>query len=138
VLLGLNGSTDKARRALEELGIITEDGGNKFFTAEGKAKSLAEIFQILQDATAGYSDQQRTATLQQIFAVRSLPSLIALMKAGSAGFEEFAAAIDSTTAAEVAAQRLDNLAGDVEKFKGAVDSLNITFGNNFQGAARVF
>src|SRR5690606_35051252 len=65
-------------------------------------------------------------------------SLIALMKAGSAGFEEFAAAIDSTTADEVAAQRLDNLAGDVEKFKGAVDSLNITFGNNFQGAARVF
>ncbi len=136
VFLSLNGTTDKARKALTELGIITEDGGNKFYTAEGKAKSLAEVFQILQDATAGMSDQQRTATFQQIFATRALPSLIALTREGADGFNEMAAAIGETTAFDVASQRLDNLSGDIEILKGNLDTLMISSGSGFQSFAR--
>lgn len=137
VLLGLNGSTGKAKEALKELGIITEDGSNKFYTASGSAKSLAEVFQILQDATAGMSDQQRTATMQQIFATRALPSLIALTKSGAAGFAEMAAEISKTTALDVASQRLDNLSGDLEILRGNLDTLAITMGSTMQGPARV-
>lgn len=136
VLLGLNGSTAKARTALKELGIITEDGGNKFYTAEGKAKSLAEVFQILRDATAGMSDQQRTATFQQIFATRALPSLIALTREGADGFAAMAAEINKTTAFDVASARLDNLSGDLEILRGNIDTLMITAGGPFQSVAR--
>lgn len=136
VLLGLNGSTKKAQTALKELGIITEDGGNKFYDAEGKAKSLSEVFQILQDATAGMSDQQKTATFQQIFATRALPSLIALTRAGADGFAEMSAEINKTTAYDVASQRLDNLSGDIEILKGNIDTLMITAGGPFQNFAR--
>lgn len=136
VLLGLNGATGKAKDALKELGIITEDGSNKFYDAEGRAKSLAEVFQILQDATAGMSDQQRTATFQQIFAVRSLPSLIALTREGADGFRDMADAINSTTALEVASQRLDNLSGDLEILRGNIETLLITAGGGFQNIAR--
>lgn len=136
VLLRLNGSTPKAAAALKELGIITEDGGNKFYTAEGQAKSLAEVFQILKEATVGMSDQQKTATLQQIFATRSLPSLIALTREGAAGFEEMAAVIGKTTAFDVASQRLDNLSGDLEILRGNFDTLMITAGGPFQNMAR--
>lgn len=136
ILLGLTGPTKKSADALKELGIITEDGGNKFFTAEGKAKSLAEIFQVLQDATAGMSDQQRTATFQQIFATRALPSLIALTREGAAGFADMAAAIDKTTALEVASKRLDNLSGDLEILRGNIDTLLVSSGSGFQSFAR--
>lgn len=136
VLLGLNGSTKKARVALEALGIITEDGGNKFYTAEGKAKSLAEVFQILQDATKGMSDQQRTAVMQQIFATRALPSLIALTREGADGFAEMAAEINKTTAFDVASARLDNLSGDLEVLRGNIDTFMITAGGPFQTTAR--
>lgn len=136
VMLGLNGSTDKAKNALQQLGIITDDGANKFFNANGSAKSLAEVFQILQDATAGMTDQQKTATMQQIFATRALPSLIALTNAGADGFEEMAAAVEKTTAMEVAGKRLDNLSGDIEVLKGNLDTLFIQGGSGFQGFAR--
>jgi TP901 family phage tail tape measure protein len=136
VMLGLNGSTDKARNALKSLGIITADGANQFFKADGSAKSLSEVFQILQDKTAGMSDQQKTATMQQIFATRALPSLIALTNAGAEGFEEMAAAVEKTTAMEVAGKRLDNLSGDIEVLKGNLDTLFIQGGSGFQGFAR--
>lgn len=136
VLLGLNGSTKKAQSALRELGIITEDGTNKFYNMDGSAKSLSEVFQILQDATAGMSDQQRTATMQQIFATRALPSLIALTREGADGFAAMAAEINKTTAFDVASQRLDNLSGDLEILRGNIDTLMITAGGPFQSFAR--
>lgn len=136
ILLGLNGTTKKANTALRALGIITEDGTNKFYDEAGSAKSLAEIFQILQEATAGMTDEQRVATYQQIFATRALPSLIALTREGADGFNEMAAAINQTTAMDVASARLDNLSGDIEKLRGAIDVLLVKGGTGFQDFAR--
>lgn len=136
ILLGLNGATAKAKDGLRELGIITEDGANAFYNADGSAKSLSEVFQILQDATAGMSDQQKTAVMQQIFATRALPSLIALTREGAAGFDEMAAAINKTTALDVASKRLDNLSGDLEVLRGNIDTLLISSGSGFQDFAR--
>lgn len=136
ILLGLNGSTAKAKDGLKELGIITEDGTNRFYDANGSAKSLAEVFQILNEATAGMSDQQRTAVMQQIFAVRALPSLIALTREGAKGFDVMAESINKTTAAEVAGKRLDNLSGDIEILQGNIDTLLIKQGSGLQEFAR--
>lgn len=136
ILLGLNGSTAKAKDGLRELGIITEDGTNRFYDANGSAKSLAEVFQILNEATAGMSDQQRTAVMQQIFAVRALPSLIALTREGAKGFDVMAESINKTTAAEVAGKRLDNLSGDIEILQGNIDTLLIKQGSGLQDFAR--
>lgn len=132
ILVSLGGATKKATNELRELGIITEDGSNKFFNADGSAKSLAEIFQILQEATAGMGDEQRLASLKTIFQNRALASAIALTKEGSAGFDEMAAAINKTTAAEVAGKRLDNLSGDIEILRGNIETLAIKNGSVLQ------
>lgn len=136
VLLGLQGGTKKARAELETLGIITKDGSNQFFNANGTAKSLAEVFQILQDRTKGLSDQQRIQAFQTIFATRALPSLIALTNAGADGFAKMSAEIGKTTALDVASQRLDNLSGDVEILRGNLDTLAVTVGSKLQAPAR--
>jgi TP901 family phage tail tape measure protein len=132
MLVSLGGATDPARKALREMGIITEDGGNKFFTAEGKAKSLAEIFQVLQDATAGYTDKQKVAAFRTIFQNRALAAALDLTKAGAAGFDEMNAAISKTTAADVASKRLDNLSGDIEILRGNLETLAIENGSQLQ------
>lgn len=136
MMLSLGGATPKATGALKDLGIILDDGSNKFFTAEGKAKPLAEIFQILQDATQGLTDKQKVSVLNTIFQNRALASAIGLTKSGAAGFAEMAAAIDKTTAADVAGKRLDNLSGDIEILKGNIDTLLISGGSSFQEFAR--
>lgn len=137
-LLSLNGGTKKATASLKELGIISEDGTNAFYDQNGSAKSLAEIFQILQDATVGYSDQARTAILKTIFATRALPTVNALMKEGADGFAGMMAEIEKTTALDVASQRLDNLSGDIEYLRGEMDTLIVNMGATMQGAARSF
>lgn len=136
MMLSLGGATPKATTALKELGIITEDGANAFYTAEGSAKPLAEIFQILQDATAGLTDKQKVQALETIFQNRALASAIGLTTEGAAGFTKMAEAIDKTTAAEVAGKRLDNLAGDIEVLQGNIDTMLINSGGAFQGFAR--
>lgn len=128
IMLQLTPRTDKAATAMKNLGIITEDGANRFYDAEGKAKNLAEVFQILQDSMAGMTPEQQQKNLATIFGDRAINSAIALMKEGSAGFEEMNDVLFRSTAADVAAERLDNLAGSWEILKGTVDSALIRMG----------
>lgn len=136
ILVSLGGATKPATAALKELGIITEDGGNKFFDAQGKAKPLAEIFQILQDSMVGLTDKQKVAALETIFQNRALATAIGLTREGAAGFAEMEAAINKTSALEVASTRLDNLSGDLEILRGNIDTLLISSGSGFQDFAR--
>lgn len=136
MMISLTGKTKKAVGVMTDLGIITEDGSNKFFNADGSAKSLAEVFQVLQDATSGLTQEQRLNAFQGIFQSRALAAAAALTREGAAGFEEMAAAIDKTTALDVASERLDNLSGDLEILRSNIDTLVITTGDKFQGFAR--
>lgn len=135
-LVSLGGATKKAETELKSLGIITEDGSNQFFNTDGSAKTLAETFDILGKATAGMTDQAKLASFKKIFQVRALPTVIALTKEGAAGFDQMAASINKTTAAEVAAKRLDNLSGDIEVLKGNIETLAIEAGSQLQVFAR--
>lgn len=138
ILVSLTGASGPATAALKELGIITADGANQFFNADGSAKSLAEIFQVLQNATAGLTQEQKLAYLRTIFQNRALAAAIALTDEGAAGFERMSAAIGSTTAMDVASERLDNLSGDIEILKGNLETLAIESGGSLQEFARGF
>lgn len=131
MLLNLSPSSKAATTAMRELGIITKDGANQFFTAEGKAKSLAEIAGVLQQATAGLTEEQRLNALQTIFGTDAIRAAAVMAKAGAAGFTELAASIAKVTADEVARERLNNFAGSLEQLKGSVGTAAITVGKEF-------
>jgi TP901 family phage tail tape measure protein len=136
IMVSLAGGTQKATDKLIELGIITKDGTNLFFDAHGKAKSLAEIFQILQDHTAGLSQKEQLMAFRTIFNNRALAAAEILTKAGAKGFAEMNGEISKTTAADVAAKRMDNLSGDVKKLHAAIETLMIKAGTPFQNFLR--
>lgn len=136
VLLSLTGTSGPAREALRELGIITEDGSNKFFDAAGNMRSMAEVAQVLQDATKGLSEEQRASAFNTIFQRRAMSSAIILADQGAEGFARYNAEIGRTTAAEVASEKLNNLSGDVEILRGSLETLVITAGATFQDALR--
>lgn len=136
IMVSLAGGTDKAKGELEDLGIITKDGTNLFFDAQGRAKSLAEVFQILQDHTKNLTQKQQLMAFRTIFNNRALAAAEILTKAGAKGFAEMNQEISKTTAADVAAKRMDNLSGDVHKLKAAFDTLLITAGTPFQNMLR--
>lgn len=128
MLLNLSPSSKRARDAMKELGLITADGANQFFTAEGKAKSLSEIAGVLQNALKGLTKEQQIQALQTIFGTDAIRAAAIMAKLGAEGFDEMAASMGKVTAADVAATRLDNLIGSFEQLKGSIETLGITLG----------
>jgi TP901 family phage tail tape measure protein len=136
VLVALSGPTKKSKEALMELGIATEDGGNKFYTAAGKLKPFPDIISTLGDSLDGLNAKEKYDILSQIFPIRAMPTILNLLKEGKDGFQAMSDTIEGSTAAEVAAKRLDNLSGDIEILKGNIETLQIGAGSGFQVFAR--
>lgn len=136
ILVSLTGTSQKANKVLKELGIITADGTNQFFTAAGKAKPLADIFQILHDKTQNLTEAQRLSAFKIIFNNRALAAANILARDGAAGFAAMNKEISKTTAADVASKRLDNLSGDIEILRGNIETLFIEAGTPFQNFLR--
>lgn len=136
MIVSLPGTTDKAQAALKDLGIITEDGSNKFYDLHGNLKPLSQVFQILQNSMKGLTKEQQTTTLRTIFQTRALSAASVLMRAGSKGFKNMMGEMSKVTAMEVANKRLDNLSGDIEILKGNIETLVIQQGGPFQEMLR--
>lgn len=111
-------------------------GQNAFFDANGSMKSMAEIAGILQNALGGLSDEARISALSTIFGTDAMRAAATLAEVGTQRFNEIADAMSKVDAAQQAAKRLDNLAGDVEQLSGSFDTLKIKMGQAFTPLAR--
>lgn len=137
IMVSLAGGTNKAKGELEALGIITNNGAsNAFFDATGKAKSLDQVFQILHDHTKQLTQQEQLMAFRTIFNNRALAAAEILTKSGAKGFADMAAQMAKTSAADVAAKRMDNLSGDMKKLRSSIDTLMIQAGTPFQNMLR--
>ena len=132
VFINLAAPTAGVTKELKSLGIIAEDGTNKLFDSAGHLKTLPEVFQLLSNSMAGFNDQQKFAALNVIFGARAVNSALILMGQGAAGFNAIQEQIGQTTAADVAAKRMDNLAGAIKRFKAAMEAVFIKAGSPFQ------
>lgn len=128
MLLRLQPQTKEQTKLFQKLGLVTKDGANAFFNKKGKIKDLADVSQILQNATKNMTEQQRIATFQTLFGNDAMAAAVALTKAGAGGFKEMYAAMQGVTAADVAEERLNNLSGSIEKLKGSLSTVAITVG----------
>lgn len=128
ILSSLSPSSSKATEMMMNLGIVTEDGANKFFDAQGNAKSLREIFEVLGNATNHLSDEQKTLAFTTLFGRNAMNSAMILAREGTVAYDEMADAIGATDAYEVADKMIDNLAGAVEKLKSEFEALFISAG----------
>ena len=132
IMLNLSPATKAAKDQLKELGIITEDGSNLFFDSAGNAKSLAEVFEILRQKTQNLNAQQKTDVLRDLFGVRAIPAALELLSQGQAGFDKLNEEINRTTAADVAAKRMDNLDGSIKRLKATLSAVFVEAGGPFQ------
>lgn len=130
-LNGLTPSTKSAAAAFDELGLFAKDGSNRFFDAKGNLKSMAEVTQILHDATKDLTEEQKSQYLTTIFgtdAMRMAGAVSALTGDQIAGMSE---KMRTTDAAAVAAQRMGNFKGSMEALKGSIETIEIEIGLRF-------
>ena len=120
-LLSLDGSTDKAKQKIEELGL-------EFRDQNGHIKSTAEIAQELADKVGILGEAEQTAALKVIFGNDAYRTAAGLMDATAEGVTKVNDVLANTNAADIAEQRMSNLAGSFEAFKGSAETLAISIG----------
>lgn len=163
-LNNLNPTTEKQIALFKELGIVTADGNNTLKDAQGNFKGLADISEILgqafefstlstedfnaavakgvdplellKDAANETGGAQRLMRLETAFGSDAIRAAAILAKNGAAGFNDMSDALGRVSAADVAATKMDNLAGTIEELKGSFETFMITVGTPFLGVVR--
>lgn len=125
MLMMLQSPTEKAQTAMAKYGFSVYDANGNMVDAYSIAGRLKQSF-------GGLTQEQRNAAFATIFGADAMRAANVLYKAGEQGLhgvnKELLAQAD---AARVAAQKQDNLSGDIEKLKGSLDTLFI---DSAQGA----
>lgn len=129
-------TTNTAKDAMKELGLITADGTNKFFDASGAMKGMDEIAAILDNAFGGLSEEQKNNAASTIFGTDAMRTLFGIMNAGQDGILEYKKNIGNTSAEELAARRMDTLKGAFEIFGGIVETISLGVGDKFLPVVR--
>lgn len=118
--------TDEQIELFRTLGLVTKDGSNQFFDAAGNIKSLNEIAGTLRKSMAKLTNQERQHALKLMFGTDAVRAATILFKEGSEGVEKFRDEMSKVTALDVARKKMDNAAGAVEQFRGAIETLQIS------------
>lgn len=120
---GAKNSTEYAR----SMGITS----NAFFDAEGNAKPLSEIFEILKDNTSDLTREEKLLQLELAFGADAVRAATIAATEGAEGFNQLAENVGKISAADAAKTRLDNLKGSLEQLGGSFETIQITVGNMF-------
>lgn len=121
-LMMLFSPTKKSADLMKDLGI-------EVFTAQGEFIGLDNVADVLQQRLSGLSDEARGAAIAQIFGADASRAANVLYKEGGDRVREFTDAVNDQGAAQrTASQLTDNLAGDWERFTGALETFAIESG----------
>lgn len=132
MLNSLTPTTDKAKNALRDMGIVTADGTNQFFTAKGEVKSMTEVAGLLEQGLKGMTTQQKMANLETIFGSDAYRAAAVLAKEGADGIAVYTKATsDSSAAQELAKSATAGYSGALERFQGSVETAQIQLGTKF-------
>jgi len=130
MLQALTPNSKQAAELMEDLGISAYDANGEFI-------GMSEYAGVLQNALKDMSDEQRNATLKTIFGSDAVRAANVLYEQGAEGIQEWENAVnDAGYAAETAAAMQDNLAGDLEKLGGAMDTVFLKSGSGANDALR--
>jgi len=108
------------------LGLVTADGSNAFYDAKGNIKSIQSISGTLRKALGKLTNQQRSLALEMMFGTDAIRAANILYNEGSDGVADFRDEMLKVTALDVAKKKMDNAAGAVEQFSGAIETLQIS------------
>lgn len=123
VLSSLTSPSSQAAKEIERLGISLYEANGNFLGLDNVADQLSGAFSNLDD-------KSRDAALGIIFGNQQVTAARVLLTQGGDALRDYTAEVnDAGYAARVAADRLDNLHGDVEKLGGAFDNVLIKQGS---------
>jgi TP901 family phage tail tape measure protein len=130
MLMRLTPSSKEAKDAMESLGL-------SFYDAQGNFVGISTAAEQLKTKLGPLTQEQRQLALQTIFGSDAIRAATILYQSGGQGVDQWTDAVsESGYAAELAAQKNDNLAGDLEQLKGSIETALIQGGSQATDALR--
>lgn len=130
VLMALTAPSALAAKTMQQYNVEIFDG-------QGRMKSLAAVSQELKRAFGNLTEAERSEALGRIFGNEQITAARVLYEGGAEAVNKWTDEVnDSGYAAEQAAMRQDNLAGDLEKLGGAFDTALIKTGSGANDVLR--
>lgn len=128
----LQPTTADATAKMKELGLITAEGQNVFYDAQGSFLGMSNVADQLSIALAGMSEKQRSATLTTLFGADAITAAGALADQGAIGYNNMANAMASAgTASAQAAQMQQGYSFALDSFLGSIETVQIQLGSVF-------
>lgn len=116
MLQRLTPQSKQAQKQFDALGISAYD-------AQGNFVGIDQLAGQLHDRLKDLSPQARNAALSVMFGSDAVRAASVLYQAGADGVREYVNAVDDTGAASrMASEMTDNLAGDIERLSGAIET----------------
>lgn len=130
MLASLERPSHQAQKAMDALGLSFYDTKGQFIGFDGVAR-------VLHTRLGGLTDQQRQYALGTIFGNEQMQAATILYDAGAKGVRKWTKEVnDQGYATDTANQKLNNLAGDWERFTGTLESAFIKAGSPAQAGLR--
>lgn len=130
MLMMLQAPTEKAAATMQQLGL-------KVYDANGNMVDAYTLAGQLQKTLGGLTQEQRNAALATIFGADAMRAANVLYGLGEQGLRDYNKRIgEQADASRVAGEKTDNLAGDIERLTGALETLAIESGSGVAGGLR--
>lgn len=114
----------------KESAALMKDYNIQAYDAQGNFVGMTELAHQLKTAFVGKTQAERDSTLATIFGSDAIRAANVLYVQGATGIDKWINKTnDAGYAARQAAEQQNNLAGDIEKLGGAIDSALITSGS---------
>ncbi|CAD7698891.1 unnamed protein product, partial [Ostreobium quekettii] len=128
--------SEELNQKISVLSSSVKVGQNAFFDMHGNLKDAASIAGLLNQALGDLSEEQRNNALSTIFGTDAMRAAAAMAAFTEEEFRNLKATMGNTDAEQSAAIRMDNLAGDMEVFRGVVETTRLQIGEQFEPALR--
>lgn len=134
----LNAMFMDLQKSAEDGAVSIGDTAVAVYDAEGNMRSIVDIIQDVESATAGMNDEQRNAALSSIFQQRSLRGVNVLLNEGTGSLVDLQGELNNSTGAsqEMADVMDDNMQGALLSMKSAAEDVAISFFEMAEGPLR--
>lgn len=131
MLMKLSSPTAEGAKQMEKLGV-------NVFDANGKMRSLSDIFGELNTSMSTLTQEEKIQAISDLFNARDLSSAEALLAAVSQDWDHIGEAILNAegAAGQMAETQLDNLAGDITLLQSATEGFQIALSDAATPALR--
>ena len=133
MLMKLSSPTKEGQKTFEALGV-------SIFDANGNMKSMRDIFGELNVALGGLTQGEKLEAISNIFNARDTASAEALLAAVGQDWDRIGESILQAkgSADQMAETKLDNLTGDMTKWRSALEGAQITLSDQLVPTYRAF